>query len=292
MDESWPGPQILSPIGISNSPEFEFCNYIPQSPDLVYAAELFSGGVLLPLHQSNEPPEVPFWSDLEQPEPEVIYAPPLSASSANNTLSSSIKWRDIFRKNDKKSSRRRTIDIQSEKDIIASFMEMKKREKRNSISGGSVTAATELNINLWPFSRSRSTGNGAARSRSGTSAARNVSSAPCSRSNSTGESKSRSCPGSPGRGGVHVGRSSHVCQVRRGGGGGRRNHEAVVRNIPSGDGRSKAKVLNLNLPRFIGYRQHLSCKSDGDGGGGGGVSGEGVRGSSSFNIKSLFTKKM
>ncbi|KAL3649603.1 hypothetical protein CASFOL_006006 [Castilleja foliolosa] len=191
---------------------------------------------LLRLCQSNEapPPEVPFWSDLEQPNTEVIYAPQLSASSANNTLSSSIKWRDIFRKNDKKSSPRRTIDIQSEKDIIASFMEMKKREKRNSISGGSVTATTELNINLCPFSRSRSTGNGAARSRSGTSTARNVSSAPCSRSNSTGESKSRSCPGSPGRGGVHVGRSSHVCQVRRGGGGGRRSNEAVVRNIPSG----------------------------------------------------------
>ncbi|KAF2309075.1 hypothetical protein GH714_000338 [Hevea brasiliensis] len=52
----------------------------------------------------------------------------------------------------------------------------------------------------------------------GAAGSRKVSSAPCSRSNSGGESKSRKWPSSPGRGGVHVGRSSPVWQVRRGGG--------------------------------------------------------------------------
>ncbi|GFP85069.1 hypothetical protein PHJA_000650700 [Phtheirospermum japonicum] len=305
MDELRPGPQILTPcgsarrrsIGVSNSPEFEFGNYIPRSPDIVCAAELFSGGVLLPLHRPSDEAPLP---PAPAPDPEPFWSDP---SSINNTLSSSMRWRDIFRKNDKKSSRRRSIDIDAEKDIISSFREMQRRERRNSTGGG--VAAAELNINIWPFSRSRSAGNGAARPRSSVpAAARKVSSAPCSRSNSTGESKSRRWPGSPGRGGVHLGRTSPVCQVRRGGGGGRRNSEAVVRKIPfpgTGDGRSKAKVLSLNMPKCIGYRQHLSCKSDGNtaggvpaaaSGGGGSVSGEGVRGSSLFNIKSLFTKKV
>ncbi|KAL3627429.1 hypothetical protein CASFOL_028792 [Castilleja foliolosa] len=322
MDEFGPGPQTLTSsgsarrrsIGVSNSPEFEFGNYIPHSPDLVCAAELFSGGVLLPLHRllpSDEAPDPapdpePLWSDLGPPEPEVIHTSQLSASSTNNTISSSMRWGDIFRKNDKKSSRPPSMDIDAEKDIISSFREMRKRERRNSIGGAGGVNAAELNINIWPFSRSRSTGISAYRPRSAAPApSRKVSSAPCSRSNSTGESKSsKKGPGSPGRGGVHLGKSSSVSQVHRGGGGGRRNNDAVVRKIPlpgsSGDGRSKAKVLNLNVPTCIGYRQNLSCKSVGSSavgvatadGGGGCVSGDGVRGSSLFKIKSFFTKKV
>lgn len=77
----------------------------------------------------------------------------------------------------------------------------------------------------------------------------------------------------------------------------------VRRKIPVAGG-SKARVLSLNVPMCIGYRQHLSCRSDENIAGGvvavaaagvqsgGGVSGEGVRGSNLFNIRSLFTKKV
>lgn len=191
-----------------------------------------------------------------------------------------------------------------------------KGEKKNGgavigFGAGNVVSAAELNINIWPFSRSRSAGNGGTRP----PATRKVSSAPCSRSNSTGESKSRAKwpPHSPNRAsGVHLGRSSPVWQVRRGGGGGGRSSEAFFKNGEKGgrrDGnrkipKSKATGLSLNVPMCInGYRNHLSCGHDesskvsvaaagGGGGGGGGGSGEVVRRSNLFNIRSLFTKKV
>ncbi|KAL6562281.1 hypothetical protein OROGR_003288 [Orobanche gracilis] len=336
MEEPESLPQILTPCGsgrssrrtisVSNSPEFEFCNSFPD-PNILSADELFSGGVLLPLHHIhrlrllNDAPPVPdpepSGSDHAPREPEISTAESARLTSATSTtLSSSKRWRDIFRKTDKKISGRST-DTDAEdccikgKDIISSLKEIKKRERKNGGGGGVTTA--ELKINIWPFSRSRSAGNGASRPRSAAVTARKVSSAPCSRSNSSGESKSRKCPSSPGRGGVHLGRSSPVWQVRRRvGGNGRRSSEAVVRkdlsegrqkkSIPdSGDGvgRSKAKVLSLNVPTCIGYRQHLSCRSQNSpggvsvgAGGGAGVPGEGVRGSNIFNIRSLLTKKV
>ncbi|KAL6546790.1 hypothetical protein OROMI_022511 [Orobanche minor] len=320
MEEPESLPQILTPcdsgrrnrrtISVSNSPEFEFCNSFPD-PNLLSADELFSGGVLLPLHYINHlrlfndappvPDPEPSGSDHAPREPEISTIESARVTSATSTtLSSSKRWRDIFRKTDKKTSGRST-DIDAEdrcikgRDIISSLKEIKKRERKNGGGGGGVTAA-ELKINIWPFARSRSAGNGAFRSRSAAVSARKVSSAPCSRSNSSGESKSRKWPSSPGRGGVHLGRSSPVWQVRRSaGGGGRRISEAVVRkdfnecrrktSIPdSGDGvgRSKAKVLSLNVPTCIGYRQHLSCRSENSSsgvsvgaGGGAGVPGEG-----------------
>ncbi|KAI3456505.1 hypothetical protein Pfo_013168 [Paulownia fortunei] len=343
MEEPEPHPQILTPCssgrrrsGDSNSPEFEFWMIrnpsFPQ-PNLLSADELFSDGVLLPLHLlhlSNEtptpPPQDPEASGLGQVQEPESNTTELAELSATSTLTSSKRWRDIFKKNDKKSSEASTIintDDHSTKEKDNSVKE-KKREKKNGGAGGGgasngVTAA-ELNINIWPFSRSRSAGNGGTRPRSA-AATRKVSSAPCSRSNSAGESKSRKWPSSPGRAGVHLGRSSPVWQVRRSGGGGR-SSEAVVksaekgikkdgnvgrRKLPvagSGGGGSKAKVLNLNVPMCIGYRHHLSCRSDeisaggvtaeaaGGGRNGGGVSGEGVRGSNLFNIRSLFTKKV
>ncbi|KAL2495441.1 hypothetical protein Fot_39198 [Forsythia ovata] len=124
--------------------------------------------------------------------------------------------------------------------------------------------------------------------RAGSAAAtRKVSSAPCSRSNSAGESKSRKWPSSPSRGGVHLGRSSPVWQVRRSGGGasGGRSSEAVVKSYAEKgvkkDGNesrrkistatpvgvdvgraSKGRVLNLNVPMCIGYRHNMGCRSD------------------------------
>ncbi|KAI3440175.1 uncharacterized protein J3R85_003790, partial [Psidium guajava] len=139
----------------------------------------------------------------------------------------------------------------------------------------------------------RSAGNGGARPRLsafGGPSARKVSSAPCSRSNSAGDSKSRRWPSSPGRVGVHLGRSSPVWQVRRGAPPAKipvpipaaaarepaaqsvdkvvLKSEAVPetrRNKAArggAGGGAKARVLNLNVPMCIGYRHHLSCRSD------------------------------
>ncbi|KAI3466538.1 hypothetical protein Pfo_023201 [Paulownia fortunei] len=344
MEEPQPLPQILSPCSsgrrrssATNSPEFEFWMVrnpsFPQ-PNLLSADELFSDGFLLPLHLlqlSNEPPptekdpEASGSDQVPEPEPSTIELTDLSATS---TVTTSKRWRYIFKKNDKKrleSSTSTNADDHSTKEKDISVKE-KKREKKNGgavgVGASNVVSAAELNINIWPFSRSRSAGNGGTRPRS-TATTRKVSSAPCSRSNSTGESKSRKWPNSPSRAGVHLGRSSPVWQVRRGGG---RSSEAFVKNISekgakkdgnecrrkipaasSRAGGSKARVLSLNVPMCIGYRHNLSCRSDensavsvaaaaagGDGGSqiGGGVSGEGVRRSNLFNIRSLFSKKV
>lgn len=283
-------------------------------PNLLSADELFSGGVLLPLHHlhlSNEVPKTPPPREADATDPDRLPEPESSATesaglSATSVLTSSKRWRDIFRKNDKKSALPPAGDDHSLKEKDNSLKE-RRREKKNGVGGGGASSA-ELNINIWPFARSRSAGNGGSRPRAAAAAARKVSSAPCSRSNSRGESKSRKWPSSPSRAGVHLGRSSPVWQVRRGGG---RSPEAVSvsrekgvkkdgndgrRRVPVAGG-SKAKVLSLNVPMCIGYRQHFSCSSDDNSagrvvGGGGGASGEGVRGSNLFNFRSLFTKKV
>ncbi|XP_052203194.1 uncharacterized protein LOC127808669 [Diospyros lotus] len=315
-----PMAQTLSPCSSgrrscdSRSPEFEFWMVrnpsFPQ-PNLLSADELFVDGVLLPLHllhlhpqhHSDDPPDdtlsQPSDSDASpnaQPEP----GPELSAPAS--ALTASKRWKDIFRKTEKKKS------SQSED------KEKEKRKERKSGGGGASSA--ELNINIWPFSRSRSAGNGGNRPKmgAGVAAARKVSSAPCSRSNSGGESKTRKWPSSPSRGGVHLGRSSPVWQVRR---ASRSSDPAVARNAEKGAQKeanesrrkkpagstagTKTRVLNLNVPMCIGYRQHLSCRSDESGavsaaaavdGGGQSGSGDGVRGGNMFNLRSLFTKKV
>ncbi|EYU27732.1 hypothetical protein ABFS82_13G129500 [Erythranthe guttata] len=318
-------PQILTPCSSgrrssadSRSPEFEFWMIrnpsFPQ-PNLHSADELFSNGVLLPLplhrlHLSTteDPPPPPQATESGRVTAADAESSSVESSAGASSFTSSKRWRDIFKKYDKKD----VISVR-EKDVIISVRE-KRREKKNG-GGGGVTAA-ELNINIWPFSRSRSAGNGGARPRPA-AATRKVSSAPCSRSNSAGESKFRKWPpNSPSRAGVHLGRSSPVWQVRRsvGGGGVGRISETVLkgaekglkkdgidarRNIPgAGTGGSKVRVLALNVPMCIGYRQHLGCRSvESNAGGitagaGGGAAGEGVRGSNLFNIRSLFTKKV
>ncbi|KAF8031464.1 hypothetical protein BT93_D0623 [Corymbia citriodora subsp. variegata] len=365
-------PQTLSPCGsgrrsssASNSPEFEFWmvrNPIFPQPDLPSADELFVDGVLLPLHHLHLPqpdppdpapepetgpggpeppaPEADHLPDAPDPDPEP--GPQLTPASS---ATASKRWRDIFKKSEKKS-----VNNQEEKpppapsSSSAEKDKEKKKEKKSHGLGGSGSGPTELNINLWPFSRSRSAGNGGARPRLaafGGASARKVSSAPCSRSNSAGDSKSRKWPSSPGRVGVHLGRSSPVWQVRRGApppakapvpaasdpaarsvdkvvlkseAAGEPRRSKAARS-GSGGGANKARVLNLNVPMCIGYRHHLSCRSDdnsairvagaecgdtnsgsgggGDGGGGGGGGG-GTGGSSTniFNLRSLFTKKV
>ncbi|WJZ95914.1 hypothetical protein VitviT2T_014650 [Vitis vinifera] len=330
-------PQTLSPSSSgrrssdSNSPEFEFWMVrnpsFPQ-PNLLSADELFVDGVLLPLHLLRHNPdsskpvqelnsEAP---DSEPPipdtEPEPGPGPEISSAAPASTASK--RWKDIFKKGEKKSAKNGE-DKEKEKE--------KKKERKS----GSGASSAELNINIWPFSRSRSAGNNAVRPRmaAGGAGTRKVSSAPCSRSNSAGESKSRKWPSSPGRPGVHLGRSSPVWQVRRGGSASK-SLEPLVRNAEKGSkkegsenrrnrtpapappaGIPKARVLNLNVPMCIGYRHHLSCRSDenstigtshtiGSRGGGAGASmgngggGSGNVGSASnlFNLRSLFTKKV
>ncbi|XP_020551405.1 uncharacterized protein LOC105168006 [Sesamum indicum] len=298
-------------------------------PNLLSADELFSDGVLLPLHHllhvSNElPPPPP--QDSQAPgsdqvtEPESISVEFGYQAASSTALSTSKRWRYIFKKSDKKvleSSVSASADdhtTSKEKDITR-VKDKKRDQKKNG--GGAATSnlvsAAELNINIWPFSRSRSAGNGGTRPR-WAAATRKASSAPCSRSNSTGESKSRKWPNSPSRAGVHLGRSSPVWQVRRGNGGVGRSPETVARNsekgarkesgtegrrktpaASSGGGGPKARVLSLNVPMCIGYRHNMSCRNDENSAfaadGGRGATGEGVRKSNLFNIRSLFTKK-
>ncbi|KZV14732.1 hypothetical protein F511_41263 [Dorcoceras hygrometricum] len=305
-----------------NSPEFEFWMIrnpsFPQ-PNLLSADELFSDGFLLPLHKlnlSNEPPPLPSHqkpgeSDVLGEESSTVESP--AELSASPRLTSSKRWMDIF----KKSSR---VDGNGKEKSVSDSKE-KRREQNNGVSASNGFSSSELNINIWPFSRSRSAGN----SRRSAAATRKVSSAPCSRSNSAGESKSRKWPSSPSRAaGVHLGRSSPVWQVRRGGGSGGgvapsvRTSDAILKSARKGirkdgnDGRrkspvtgssgggDKARVLSFNVPMCIGYRQHLGCRNEHNGshgvpagsGGSGDVAGEGVRGINLFNIRSLFTKKV
>ncbi|KAG2244656.1 hypothetical protein Bca52824_093503 [Brassica carinata] len=177
------------------------------------------------------------------------------------------RWRDIFKKTEHKPAGKKE-----------KVKDNKKKEKKSGSGPGSGSGSgAELNINIWPFSRSRSAGNNVTRPRMsfGAPTTRKVSSAPCSRSNSTGESKSRKWPSSPGRNGVHLGRSSPVWQVRRGSGAptGKTVTESVgrvvgKREVPearrgkTGNDSNKAKVINLNVPMCIGYRSRLSCRND------------------------------
>ncbi|THG09779.1 hypothetical protein TEA_019868 [Camellia sinensis var. sinensis] len=307
-------PTILSPCSSGrrssdyNSPEFEFCMLrnpsFPQ-PTLLSADELFVDGVLLPLHllppYHHHPPDDPHpqppnpQSTTPNPDPppnpelatrsDLSIDPPGSSATA---LTASKRWKALFKKSDRK---------------------IKEKKKEIKAGTGGATSA-ELNINLWPFSRSRSAGNGGTRPKmvAGTAATRKVSSAPCSRSNSAGESKSKKWPNSPNRGGVHLGRSSPVWQVRRGGSGGMSSDRVGVRNVEKGvrkdgnenrrkksssastasagggggdgSGGAKARTLNLNVPMCIGYRQHLSCRSGVSAEGGGGSGSHGGGGSS------------
>ncbi|CAA7396267.1 unnamed protein product [Spirodela intermedia] len=220
-----------------SSPEFEFWMVrnpsLPQ-PDLPTAEELFVDGVILPLRLRHQHPSV-IEQELEQeqeqatqpPGPSPAASDPLSPASSSLSSSASLassapfpskRWKDIFRG----AGREKKAE---EKD---------RRRSRKKSAGG----VAELNINIWPFSRSRSAGTGSSRAR-GVAASgatgRRVSSAPCSRSNSRGETckppaaathaapaaalthAARRWTTSPGRSGlgVHIGRASPVWQPRK-----------------------------------------------------------------------------
>uniref|UniRef100_A0ACD5WNI4 Uncharacterized protein n=1 Tax=Avena sativa TaxID=4498 RepID=A0ACD5WNI4_AVESA len=200
------------------SPEFEFWmvgrnpGSFP-SPALLTADELFSDGIVLPLHTLQPPfPNADQHEDAEEEEDAEddvkesseaaiegeFAAQPLAESCtlpAPDLPAVTFKWKDIFKAAGEHKDR-----------------SSKKAERRvSSVSGNSEL----ININIWPFSRSRSAGHSAAAgagavgkakpsnpgasNASNTSAVaaasapaapaagRKVSSAPCSRSNSRGE---------------------------------------------------------------------------------------------------------
>ncbi|CAO2842476.1 unnamed protein product [Amaranthus hypochondriacus] len=283
----------------ANSPEFEFSSLgCDSQTTLLSADELFSDGFLLPLHLlrlhrsefNPEPDSGPSEPDPGLCEPESEPSALITSSgSGNPILSASKRWREIFKRGEKKSGN--ITEDKPENNKLE-----KKKEKDRKSSSNINSSSAELNINIWPFSRSRSAGNNSGRSKSAAQSNRKVSSAPCSRSNSSGESKSRrSWPSSPGRPGVHLGRTSPVWQVKKTG--------PVNRTANSG-GSGKGRVLKLNVPVCIGYRQSLSCGSDenGDGGGGGGGGdsggGSGPRNGGGnginnhlFSLRGFFSKK-
>ncbi|MED6144093.1 hypothetical protein PIB30_012453 [Stylosanthes scabra] len=278
------------------SPEFEFWmvrNPSCPQPDILSADELFVDGVLLPLHllssktQTHPTHTQQTSTSSSQPDPPPPPEPSASITDSSPPLSSSKRWRDIFKKTEKKNSENTTTtssgtqDNDNERDKDKDKDKPKKKDRKG---GGSTASPAELNINIWPFSRSRSAGNAVTRPKlfPGAPVTRKTNSAPCSRSNSAGESKSRKWPSSPGRPGVHLGRSSPVWQVRRGGSTSKNtealfaNHEkwskretstagrrSKVSSAPSSGGEGgTARVLNINVPTCIGYRTHLSCRSD------------------------------
>lgn len=207
------------------SPEFEFWmvgknpGSFP-SPALLTADELFSDGIVLPLHtlqppcltgDQDEEEEADEDADQAKEEPceaeGEFPAQPLAESCtvpAPDLPAVTFKWKDIFKATGESKDRGG-----------------KKNERRVS----SVSGSSELiNINIWPFSRSRSAGHSGSNTGAGAiskakasvpsasnttcavaatasapassaaPAGRKVSSAPCSRSNSRGETSGPAAP--------------------------------------------------------------------------------------------------
>ncbi|KAM0934888.1 hypothetical protein DsansV1_C30g0215281 [Dioscorea sansibarensis] len=148
------------------------------------------------------------------------------------------------------------------------------KEKTKKDIPRSNSAGAELNINLWPFSRSRSAGSTTPTPKQKTP--RKSTSAPCSRSNSRGESSAgrRWSAPSPGRPGVHVGRSSPVWQPRR--------HPGKV--TATGGGGGGIRGININVDTCIG------CRTLGNGTGGDRIRKDGN--ASLFNFRAFFSKKV
>ncbi|RWW34198.1 hypothetical protein GW17_00001039 [Ensete ventricosum] len=287
MDGSRDGSQRRRRSSASSSPEFEFWAVGKPPQQLITADELFSDGVILPLHRLSlrQPNQETDASPGSQPEPETDPCPPrplaaadIAASISCSPASGSKRWKDIFRVGEKKEQRR----------------------KERKAGAGAGAGAAELNINIWPFSRSRSAGSavaGGGRPRVSVSG-RRVSSAPCSRSNSRGESSKhpaaaaggRRWAASPGRpGGVPVGRASPVWQIRR---PEQRDRDKVTagRRASGGPG---LRVLNMNVNTCIGYRGQRSCSGDDkDGVTARARTASDAGGGTLFSLKALFSKKV
>ncbi|XP_074563035.1 uncharacterized protein LOC141819680 [Curcuma longa] len=278
-------PRRISSASAS-SPEFQFWAVFDPPPPLLTADELFADGVLLPLHHLSLRPHLDAETDAppgrpkSKPEPDPASPAPrpppaaeLTASISCSPTTGSKRWKDIFRVGEKKPAE-----------------EKERRKDRKGGDGGAVAVA-ELNINIWPFSRSRSAGSAARPSAS--ASGRRVSSAPCSRSNSRGESSKHhhgsAAPGarrwaaSPGRpGGVMVGRASPVWQIRR---PEHRERDKVTAGGRKANAGAAARVMNAS----IGYRGgQRSCRGDDKDG----VTASERTGRGLFSLMTLFSKKV
>lgn len=263
-----------------SSPEFEFWMVrnpsVPQS-NILSADELFVDGVLLPLDLVPNKETV----SVQENEENGTIGPELTSPSPPCTAvgTTSRRWKDMFK----------AVSKESEEKVESSKM-IKKRERKSGSGGhgGASASSAELNINIWPFSRSRSAGNGGAHngSRTKISTTRKVSSAPCSRSNSGGESKSRKWPASPGRAGVPVGRSSPVWQMRRG------PPTSVPRSSTPNEASESRKIGRAKILKSC--KQGASASVVGGGlsrkGNGGSNDGSGVV--NLFGLRNLFSKKV
>ncbi|PWA89627.1 hypothetical protein CTI12_AA108880 [Artemisia annua] len=298
----------------SNSPEFEFWITQPQLHQST-ADQLFSGGVLLPLHHQNHPPDKKddqdFTKNTVQTNPDEkdhkddTFEPrntqPINPTDPDENingsdlkatpLTASKRWKDIFKKNP------------DQKDKEKNKKTKEKFSGTGSGAGPGTSGTAELNINLWPFSRSRSAGTSGSRPRTVAVGNRKVSSAPCSRSNSTGD-KNRKWPSSPGRAGVHLGRSSPVWQGAKRFGQSRSLHDNLLRNSvekvgPTRGGGVPTKSVGVKVvPKGMSCRSGVGVTGSvagsiaagvtpaGEGGGGGASS------TSLFNLRTLFTKKV
>ncbi|EHA8587808.1 translation initiation factor IF-2-like [Cocos nucifera] len=291
----------------SSSSEFEFWMVgkepsFPQ-PRILTADELFVDGVLLPLHllslsHSNPNSTTEILSSTEpEPETETPPPPPEFSTPSIPPTSSSKRWKDIFKAGERK------------------LVERVRRKERIEAAGN----AAELNINIWPFSRSRSAGNAGAGTWNRAKvmvARRKASSAPCSRSNSRGESSKpatvaatatttsrRRWAPNPGRvglnAGIHLGRSSPVWQLRRNSKPSELKEKASGSDAGAkkGGGSAGVRMLNLNMNTCIGYRNQVSFKGEDKNGvasgeqSSGGV-GVGSNGAGLFNLRTIFSKKV
>ncbi|KAI3878044.1 hypothetical protein MKW92_017937 [Papaver armeniacum] len=221
-----------------------------------------------------------------------------SAAASTTVFSTSKRWRDIFKVGEKKSINNNSSNQEESKSGVEKSEKRKDRKSTSTNNTSSTASGTnnsaELNINIWPFSRSRSAGNNNV-NRPKVPLTRKVSSAPCSRSNSGSESKSRKWPSSPSRGGgIHLGRSSPVWQVRRGlntttasaTGMNKNSSEVVVKNADIKVSNVKKEGNADNKVKKEGSESSRWSKSRlGGGSGGGGSNGGGVVSGLNLNVQ-------
>lgn len=130
------------------SPEFEFWMVrnpsVPQS-HILTADQLFSDGILLPLHTVDHFPS-------PTPEPaadaalleEVTAGSQLTAPAAvSDSATASRRWKDIFKKSDSKSSQTKETTTSTDQKMELLKTDAKREKRTNS---GGQTSAVELNI--------------------------------------------------------------------------------------------------------------------------------------------------
>ncbi|XP_031125019.1 uncharacterized protein LOC116027491 isoform X1 [Ipomoea triloba] len=325
-------PQTLSPSSngrtrrrrrrSSGSSSFEFC--VLRKPNLLSADQLFSDGVLLPLHllhcpssaddhspepkrpdsspvvelkQPNQPDSPRQIKRVEQPQlgaesgPEISAAPVASSSAAaaaeTAAFSSSKRWRDIFKRSDKKGEKVN-----------------KDKKGGGGIFGGSnggSAAERVLNINIWPFRRTKSAGNGGARPVGSGLSSPKASSAPCSGTNSPGDFKPKKSPSRsslvwPAR--RSVGSRSYGIPTKPADKSPRKDRSFVERSFRKEGNKGWRKVSpaaadggggDWHNARILTMNASMSTDASTADATAGGISGEGpVR----VNLRHLFTKKV